>query len=57
MKEMRLRKRMFMLVSFVGVLLVLLAAWVAFSATSAQSEDRNQQLLEEGRQTFRYLWR
>ncbi|RPJ38295.1 MAG: hypothetical protein EHM35_04850 [Planctomycetaceae bacterium] len=45
---------MLMLVSFVGVLLVLLAAWVAFSATSAQSEDRNQQLLEEGRQTFRY---
>jgi len=54
MNEMRLRKRMLMLVSFVGVLLVLLAAWVAFSATSAQSEDRNQQLLEEGRQTFRY---
>ncbi len=52
---MRPRKLGFgLIIGFVGVLLILLAAWLAFSEVSAQSDDHSQQLLEEGLQTFRF---
>lgn len=47
-------RNIFKLAGFVGVMLLLLAAWLVFPQVSAQEEDPSQQLLEEGRETFRY---
>lgn len=44
----------FVLTGAIGVLLVLLAAGLALSDTSAQEDDANRRLIEEGRETFRY---
>lgn len=51
---MQLKTGRFVLTGAIGVLLVLLAASLALSDTSAQEDDANQRLIEEGRETFRH---
>jgi len=52
--EMQLKVNRFVGMGAIGALLVLVGASLALTSTSAQEDDANRQLIEEGREIFRF---
>ena len=51
---MQLKVNRFVGMGAIGALLVLVGASLALTSTSAQEDDANRQLIEEGREIFRF---